>query len=411
MVLLTLACTIKILCNPDSSRVQVIPHVVVPAAGHADAVEGSVFFTSGASTFAQEDEQVRTRQQIVDEPHIPIVYSLALSGNHIRVIQNALQVASNKGRGILLSQNNPVQDLGNREIQQCYGELIGLVNRVRRVTQELCPAAQSRSIGDIEDRQSMHNIYLFFGSLVQRIQPLDDLFTSIQNPSLPRSRQKLLLSQSLRDILGVQRDLENFFKIHDGEDYFLGVSESVDSQRVVQHLFDRYSGYLPQRFAEWIYVVCKWSGNRRLIGGRLVTLPSDLRLKGIAGIEEIYTDVIEAQGGTNRILHQFAAHRTGKGGILKRMWDGMKDRMKKALEPSAHNGKIKACIKRLAARIFINVARITRWLVIKICFKNGTFDRKPWHETKTGQFVERLREEWIQHREFMQQSQESETVP
>lgn len=411
MVLFTLACTMKILCNPYGSSIQVIQPVAVTAAGHADVVEGSVLFTSGADTFVQADEQVRTRQQIVGESHIPIEYPLALPGNHLRVIQNALQAASNKGRDFLLNHNRPVQDLDNEEIRQCYGELIGLVNGVKRATQELCPAVQSRSIGDIEDRQSMHDVYVFFDSLAQRIQPLDDLFTSIQDASLPRSRQKLLLSQSLRDILGVQRDLENFFKIYNGEHYLLGAFESVDSQRVVQHLFDRYSGYLPQRLAKWIYVVCKWSGNRRSIAGRLAPLPSDLRLKCIAGIEEIYSDAIEAQGGTNRILHEFAAHRTGKGGILKRMWDGMKNRMKKALEPSVHNGKIKACIKRLAARIFINVARITRWLVIKICFKNGTFDRKPWHETKTGQFIERLRGEWIRHRELMlQQSQESETV-
>jgi hypothetical protein len=351
-----------------------------------------------------------------------------LTLNRVCAAKNALMSAENKQVECFLNPEAALsleqQNMWQKNVKDCHDELIVIMNQLKARTKQDYPLSQLSSIGDIEDRQLMNNTGTFFELIANKLTSVNEGFQKAfrdlpqNNPDqFVKRRIKTLVAQAQQGILDAQRDLENFFGIVKDGKYSAGKHESVDLQRVWNYFAKNYPDGVPPVVSEWVYVLCNWynawfAGDKPIAVPVLKTgsngdtgtsdaskLPSYPPLKAAAWIEERNTDKDMAMGRTADMLRNIADYRNGSGGPVRKSWESFKNKMKQTLEPTQQNGILKRFVKRLINAAVNQTARIARWIVVKTCFKRGTFDRKQWQETKAGQCLNELERGWTGRQE------------
>ncbi|TET05755.1 hypothetical protein E3J79_04425 [Candidatus Dependentiae bacterium] len=341
--------------------------------------------------------------------------------------KNALMSAKNEQKQLLLNPTTcdlDCQKVWQRHIKRCHDELMEIKVQLKKWTKQHYLRSQLSSIGDIEDRQLMKNTCTLFKLVANKLKNVNEGFQK-EFGNLPQNhdqfvkrRIKTLVAQAQKGIFDAQCDLEYFFGIVKDGKYVKGKHESVDLQRVWKCFSKNYPDGVPSVVSEWAHVLCNWynvwfAGDKPIAVPVLKTgsngdtetsdatskFPSYPPLKAAAWIEEQKTNKDSAIGGTADILRNIADYRNGNGGPTRKSWEYFKNKMKQTLEPSQQNGMIKRFVKRLISAAINQTARVARWIVVKTCFKRGTFDRKPWQETKAGQCLDEMERGWTGRQE------------
>lgn len=356
--------------------------------------------------------------------------------SRVRDAKNALITAEDNQINCFLNPDAALsleqQQVWQENVKSCYEGLRAIMTQLKAKTDQDYELSQLSSIGvhgDTDGRGVMRHTCIFFELVANKLQNVNELFQK-EFSNLPKNnpdrfikrRIKTLVAQAQQGILTARFELENFFGVVRDGRYVEGKHESVDLQRVWNYFSKNYPDGIPPVIIEWAYVLCNWynmwfAGDKPIAVPVLKTgygqdietgtgvgvidsqLPSYPLLRAAAWIEEQNTNKNAAFGSTASVLRNIADYRNGKGGVVTKLWENLKNKMKQTLEPSQQNGIIKRFIKRLISAAINQTARVARWIVVKTCFKRGMFDRKQWQETKAGQCLGEMEQQWTERQE------------
>ncbi len=326
--------------------------------------------------------------------------------------------------------------IGRDELQECAQEIVPILQHIKQEIDRHYAPKRLSSIQHAEDRQGMRIGESFFETLIRRLQQLNDRLVAPvvgedDDEELVRSRTKLLVAQSRRDLLIIQKDLIKFFKILSGQPCNIGESESWDFLVMAQHGAQKLDLKAVPQISEWAHTLCKWynillkkegeaplqlpewlrhaeksrprtpdvalasEGHQREDGraqehrqnqARLAAVSQSSLMQNAAAIEEIHGDCIIGFGGTNRHLRSFESYREGNAGVVNGLLNRAQEKAGNIFEPGQGSGWFKRFASYIVGGVCNRVARCARWVAYKTFLNKEEFERRPWQERTAGQF-------------------------
>jgi len=338
---------------------------------------------------------------------------------------------------------------GRKEIMRCCQEIKPIVEAINEATEELYGQTKLSCFQDAEDRQAMRIGGSFFDTLLRRLEALNERLIAPKvlesdHDDLMRRQLKLRVVRSRKDLLIVHKDLQKFFKIIAGEPCDIGDSEPVDMRLLAKHMAHKFDvGSVPE-LVEWAPILCKWynklftkDGEQPLqlpewlqpsvnhkqsprdlsqgvdadvsVEGEQAVTPlvvpqqgdlaevSDEQLSHIpvtqqssllpyvARVEEVNGD-LKGAGGKNGQLKHLKNCIDGNGGVVFGALKKIKAAFDNVFKPAPKSGLFKRFVFFVARRVSKKVGRFARWIAYKTFLNKQDFERKPWKETKAGQF-------------------------
>lgn len=315
---------------------------------------------------------------------------------------------------------------GCAKIAQFCQEITPITRLIKEAAERLYSPDQSLSIKDSEDRQGMRTGGSCFETIFKRLDMLNERLKQLrelQDDDDPVMHRKniLIVSQVRLNLLHVQNDLTKFFKILSGQPCDIGEAESPDWLFFVQHFAKKLDLHAVPDLVMWLNVLCKWYNELFVKEGQqpielpeslVVVIPSQAlahqqhevshrqvphptqprevvqsrMLEKIKVIEEFWCDLNIGFGGTKRQLHAWKNYVDGRGGLVSGLWSHAEQSVDNAFVPSEGSGIIKRFAMYVIGGVAKRIDRCRRWLAVKCFFNKNECDRKPWQETRAGQF-------------------------